>query len=395
MIHEYLPKGRFYGSTNFNNDVYDKQVNKQFPIRLSCNGTADKASEESFSHNNKVNGVDTVDSRERDDNHKVNNGFQNVQLKNVDDGYKAKYELLKNQYNKEKLEWEVKLMNAKLQSVEYNAVLADLQATLVKCKQQLSELTQKLESLPTYNTSLSSWSDILALCEQILVNGERTLNMKNPEGKINETYQSSETKQQLPLCNETSRSNKQTPAINNISATNRKEAGTNPTLPVVCGVTEKINRSETQYAARSKEQKLIQTLKTELSNAYANYDYLELAHNRLIKELETLQSVHESEFALLQHRINDLTCKLTSSERAARHAKQKLAKYEAKQERRRSSLKGKDSFTPPKTNANQANQVDETVTQGDHWKDVLETMSSRLQNPEKQAPPENDASQTL
>jgi hypothetical protein len=86
----------------------------------------------------------------------------------------------------------------------------------------------------------------------------------------------------------------------------------------------------------------IRKLKLELKEAQANYDYLEIAYERLTKKISEMEKIHESELKLMNDRINDLTSKLVTSERLLRLAKQKIAKHEARQERRRSSLKGKN-----------------------------------------------------
>lgn len=86
----------------------------------------------------------------------------------------------------------------------------------------------------------------------------------------------------------------------------------------------------------------IRTLNKELRESNDNYDSLEIAFNKLNKEILSMNELHDAELSLMKLRINDLTTKLTNSERNLKQAKQRITKFEARQERRRSSLKGKE-----------------------------------------------------
>jgi hypothetical protein len=92
---------------------------------------------------------------------------------------------------------------------------------------------------------------------------------------------------------------------------------------------------------QDKDLETIRRLSLELKEAQSNYDFLEIAYERLTKKVIETEKVHESDLNLMKDRINDLTSKLITSERLLRLAKQKIAKHESRQERRRSSLKGK------------------------------------------------------
>lgn len=91
----------------------------------------------------------------------------------------------------------------------------------------------------------------------------------------------------------------------------------------------------------AKLQAELKGLHKELNESHENYDYLEMAHGKLKKEMSKTEELHEAEMHLMKHRINDLTGKLTLSERSLRETKHKLAKHEERQARRRhnSSLK--------------------------------------------------------
>ena len=92
---------------------------------------------------------------------------------------------------------------------------------------------------------------------------------------------------------------------------------------------------------QNKDLETIRKLNGELKEAQSNYDFLEIAYERLTKRVVEMEKLHESDLNLMKDRINDLTTKLIASERLLRLAKQKICKFESKQERRRSSLKGK------------------------------------------------------
>ncbi len=92
---------------------------------------------------------------------------------------------------------------------------------------------------------------------------------------------------------------------------------------------------------QDKDLETIRRLSLELKEAQSNYDFLEIAYERLTKKVIETEKVHESDLNLMKDRINDLTSKLITTERLLRLAKQKIAKHESRQERRRSSLKGK------------------------------------------------------
>ena len=101
------------------------------------------------------------------------------------------------------------------------------------------------------------------------------------------------------------------------------------------------NNIQLNQIKQNKDLETIRKLNSELKEAQSNYDFLEIAYERLSKRVVEMERVRESDINLMKDRINDLTNKLITSERLLRLAKQKISKFESKQERRRSSLKGK------------------------------------------------------
>ncbi|XP_064478633.1 protein outspread-like isoform X2 [Ornithodoros turicata] len=89
----------------------------------------------------------------------------------------------------------------------------------------------------------------------------------------------------------------------------------------------------------------IAALKRKLKEAQDNFDDLELRCVSLRQNARNMEEMYESQLALMTARVDDLTSKLTLSERNQRQMKQKLVRADSKQEKRRLSLKGKEALT--------------------------------------------------
>ncbi|XP_037069670.1 protein outspread-like [Pollicipes pollicipes] len=91
----------------------------------------------------------------------------------------------------------------------------------------------------------------------------------------------------------------------------------------------------------------IRALKRQLREVQGEQDRAELEAARLASELEGKDETHAAEAALMRDRLQDLTAKLAASEKQARQLKQKMTKGDARDRRRTSSLKGRESFSIP------------------------------------------------
>ncbi|XP_037069665.1 plectin-like [Pollicipes pollicipes] len=91
----------------------------------------------------------------------------------------------------------------------------------------------------------------------------------------------------------------------------------------------------------------IRALKRQLREVQGEQDRAELEAARLASDLEGKDETHAAEAALMRDRLQDLTAKLATSEKQARQLKQKMTKGDARDRRRTSSLKGRESFSIP------------------------------------------------
>lgn len=89
-------------------------------------------------------------------------------------------------------------------------------------------------------------------------------------------------------------------------------------------------------------------LKRELRRSQDAFDDLELRCLALERDSRGTEEMHASQLALMTARIDDLTAKLALSEKAQRQLRQRLARADSKQEKRRLSLKGKEAASPSK-----------------------------------------------
>lgn len=88
----------------------------------------------------------------------------------------------------------------------------------------------------------------------------------------------------------------------------------------------------------------IRAMKRELRESHAMYDGLEITNIGLKNDLKRLEDNNQSQIDLMAARVQDLTQKLSASEKYTRTLKQKLQKTESREKRRSLSLKGRDSF---------------------------------------------------
>ena len=110
-------------------------------------------------------------------------------------------------------------------------------------------------------------------------------------------------------------------------------------------IKERADASKAMEELKAKVNRLKERLKQlnqDVHESNINYDYLEIAYNKLKNSIKDTNELHQAELDLMKDRVNDLTQKLTVSEKGLRQAKLKITKYEAKQERRRNTLRGKE-----------------------------------------------------
>ncbi|KFM61748.1 Protein outspread, partial [Stegodyphus mimosarum] len=105
----------------------------------------------------------------------------------------------------------------------------------------------------------------------------------------------------------------------------------------------------------------IRKLKAELKEAHAIFDNLEISSYKMEQEMKLKEESYEAQIALMTAKINDLTSKFTNAERNYRQPKQKGAKSETKQERRKSSLKNKDILSLSKEYESKLSELEKKI----------------------------------
>lgn len=87
----------------------------------------------------------------------------------------------------------------------------------------------------------------------------------------------------------------------------------------------------------------IRAMKKELRDSHIKYDDLELANITLKQDVKRVEEENEAQNGLMAARVQDLTLKLTASEKQVRNLKSKL--QDSREKRRSLSLKGRESFS--------------------------------------------------
>ncbi|XP_043188068.1 protein outspread-like [Amphibalanus amphitrite] len=141
----------------------------------------------------------------------------------------------------------------------------------------------------------------------------------------------------------------------------------------------------------------IRALKRQLRELQGQQDQTELETARLKQQLENRNEAQAAEAALMKDRLQDLTAKLATSEKQARQLKQKLAKGDARDRRRTSSLKGRESFSIPAELETKLSELEKRVAAWD-GKTTTETTpstgsASQASNTSDQATPSVRSSQ--
>uniref|UniRef100_A0A6A7FU42 Protein outspread isoform X1 n=1 Tax=Hirondellea gigas TaxID=1518452 RepID=A0A6A7FU42_9CRUS len=88
----------------------------------------------------------------------------------------------------------------------------------------------------------------------------------------------------------------------------------------------------------------IHALRRELRESQSSHDALHLTHIQLGQDLSKQRQDADAQLCLMTDRVQDLTNKLTNSEKQVRLLKTKMTRAESRDRRRSHSLKGKDTF---------------------------------------------------
>ncbi|XP_069990108.1 nuclear mitotic apparatus protein 1 isoform X5 [Penaeus vannamei] len=107
----------------------------------------------------------------------------------------------------------------------------------------------------------------------------------------------------------------------------------------------------------------IKALKKEIRDIQNQHDDIELSNLKLRQDLKGSEGDFNSQLNLMTCRIQDLTNKLTASEKQVRLLKQKISRAESRDRRRTQSLKGRESFTLSKDMELKLSQLEAKIEQ--------------------------------
>ncbi|XP_023228616.1 protein outspread-like isoform X1 [Centruroides sculpturatus] len=317
-----------------------------------------------------------------------------VSTNNEGKSYRLKYESLRTKYKKEKAEWENKAITSN-KDVDSEDILIILEQN----KKQLNELKAKLEKSPLKKDTLwSTWKESTKLCEEVelLAENEKKfkkdielIKLRNSVADLEVlcgTKQEELEKHKRELRKVYGNLEKKENEIGSISNELMKAIEENRSIKekikslddhskksdFVDIQKDQTSQDSIGYEANSKEYELtgkydrakeeIRNLKKQLREAHNAYDELELHCFKLEQDMKGMEELHHSQMALMTARVDDLTMKFTTSERNLRALRQKLAKVEAKQERRRSSLKGKEALNLSKEYEVKLTELEQKIT---------------------------------
>ncbi|KAK6638226.1 hypothetical protein RUM44_008655 [Polyplax serrata] len=230
----------------------------------------------------------------------------------INDGWREMYQRLKDEYVGDKESWEMKLAD----------VTSMLHVATERCDMLARELSSSEETVEALKAELTNLSE--RLMRGLEENEGLYGRMRELEGRC------------LSSSRERGRS------VDSLSDL------TNIDLDIDLDTLDKERIIEEYEELKGRFEKAIQeirAMKKELRESHANYDDLELTVINLRQDSKRREETGKAQAALMASRIEDLTLKLSASEKQSRLLKQKATKSESREKRRSLSLKGKESFT--------------------------------------------------
>ncbi|XP_076339093.1 uncharacterized protein LOC143240483 isoform X2 [Tachypleus tridentatus] len=346
------------------------------PKTLNVNDSKEELLEAKHGSHEELKSVDN--SKEREQKTSTGNS-KNISDKNPEDKlerkhqkqsesgenpYKSKYEALKIKYKKERAEWEAKLFR-KLSIPSKLGKAEELQGAIQNCKNQLMSVNCKLEKSPERREE-SCWKEVSKELEKLLGINERRSkkDMKAELEGVCEDQQKEIERLKIELSirktdimelekelrkvhAELEKLKDQTDLqahVRNLE-TMLKNSICNSDGAAIKQTDSLLLMENSEFQVKLKtSNEVIRSLKRKLHEADQNFDDLEINYFKLQQDLKKMQEDHSSQLALMTARVDDLTSKLTVSERNFRQTKQKLARNESRQEKRKSSLRGKEGL---------------------------------------------------
>ena len=229
----------------------------------------------------------------------------------INDGWREMYQQLKEEYASDKESWEIKLED----------VTSMLRVASERCEMLTEELTLSEENVQVLKSELTNLSE--RLMRGLEENEGLYGRMRELEGRC------------LSSSRERGRS------VDSLSDL------TNVDLDINLETLNKERIIEEYEELKGRFEKAVQeirAMKKELRESHANYDDLELTVINLRQDAKRKEENGKAQAELMASRIEDLTLKLSASEKQSRVLKQKIAKSDSREKRRSLSLKGKESF---------------------------------------------------
>ncbi|XP_076365942.1 uncharacterized protein LOC143254917 [Tachypleus tridentatus] len=350
--------------------------------------------------------------------------------------YKSKYEFLKVKYKKDRAEWEEKLSKEKTSNPSRPGKAEDLQDALKNCKDQLWSVKCKLEKSPERKgDTLVSWREVYKLCEDVeklLGSSERrskkdneVSKLKNSIAELQKTCDGRQnelealknefnnrkidvTKLEEKLKRTLAELEKSRDDKTNLQGQVRQlEAVLRSSLHDSDGMANKQQDSLLLLENSELKTKLLtvtevtKSLKRRLEEAHQSYDDLEINCYKLQQDMKKVHDTHFSQLALMTARVDDLTLKLTESERNFRQTKQKLTRSESRQERRKSSLRGKEGLNLTKEFEFKLGDLEQKIESIEHSlkksqqsKEGNEVLSTQVQTQESKLGSESSSAES-
>ncbi|XP_068233114.1 protein outspread isoform X22 [Palaemon carinicauda] len=155
-------------------------------------------------------------------------------------------------------------------------------------------------------------------------------------------------------------SRKNLPRIDSLSDLTNFEVCLEPELIDKEQLIEEYNEIRLRFEKAINE---IKALKREVREIQTQQDDMELCNLKLKQDLKGSEGDFNSQLNLMTCRIQDLTNKLTSSEKQVRLLKQKVSRAESRDRRRTQSLKGRESFALSRDMETKLSQLEAKVEQ--------------------------------
>nr|XP_045626396.1 serine-rich adhesin for platelets-like isoform X4 [Procambarus clarkii] len=266
-------------------------------------------------------------------------------------------------------------------SLEITGLLQENQELASKLEHLTNELSRMRDSLKSEKSEAYKWKDLVKELRSLLDGKNEEIERKKEEVEgLRDSLKATEKElehtadrlhrgieENETLCSriremERQRQDKDRRASSNLSiSSSRERFSSKKNLPRIDSISDLTNFDFTlepdeldkeQLVDEYNELRLrfekavneIKALKREIREVQNQQDEMELSNLKLKQDLKGSEGDFNSQLSLMTCRIQDLTNKLTNSEKQVRLLKQKISRAESRDRRRTQSLKGRESF---------------------------------------------------